>query len=168
MANDPERLSGNKRIALRGCLIALAMILSYIESFIPFFSSVPGIKLGLANIVTLYALEVLGLKDTLIISLLRILLSAVLFGNPAMMIYSLSGALLSILVMKLLSGSGKFGLMGISVAGAVSHNAAQCVVAAVLLQNMSVIRYMPILILSGIIAGLVTGTVSGAILRKVL
>lgn len=167
MENKAAALNRNKKIAIRGVLIALAMILSYIESFIPVSSAIPGIKLGLANIVTIYALERLGAKDALVISLLRIFLSSFLFGNPAMMVYSLSGALLSILVMSLLSRIVKFGIIGISVAGAVSHNIAQCAAAALLLQNTNVMQYVPVLVLSGIAAGIITGIISAAVLKEV-
>ncbi len=165
---ESNMLEKNKRIALRGILVALALILSYIESFIPVSSAVPGLKLGLANIVTIYALKRLGLKDTLIISILRILLSTILFGNLAMMVYSISGALFSILIMSLVSRFDRVGTLGISVAGAVSHNIAQCVVASILLQNSSVFRYLPVLLISGVIAGIITGLVSGVVLDKVL
>ena len=167
MENKAAALNRNKKIAIRGVLIALAMILSYIESFIPVSSAIPGIKLGLANIVTIYALERLGAKDALVISLLRIFLSSFLFGNPAMMVYSLSGALLSILVMSLLSRIVKFGIIGISVAGAVSHTIAQCAAAALLLQNTNVMQYVPVLVLSGIAAGIITGIISAAVLKEV-
>lgn len=167
MENKAAALNRNKKIAIRGVLIALAMILSYIESFIPVSSAIPGIKLGLANIVTIYALDRLGVKDALVISLLRIFLSSFLFGNPAMMVYSLSGALLSILVMSLLSRITKFGLIGISVAGAVSHNIAQCAAATLLLQNTNVMQYVPVLVLSGIAAGIITGIISAAVLKEV-
>lgn len=165
---ESNMLEKNKRIALRGILVALALILSYIESFFPVSSAVPGIKLGLANIVTIYALKRLGLKDTLIISLLRILLSTILFGNLAMMVYSISGALFSILIMSLVSRFDRVGTLGISVAGAVAHNIAQCDVASILLQNSSVFRYLPVLLISGVIAGIITGLVSGVVLDKVL
>lgn len=167
MKTENEMLSRNKRIALRGILIALAMILSYIESFIPFSSAVPGIKIGLANIVTIYALNRLGVKDTIIISLLRIFLSSLLFGNMAMMVYSISGALFSILIMTLAARIPQLGIMGISVAGAVSHNIAQCAAASVLLRNASVMHYLPVLLISGVAAGAVTGVVSAAVLKKI-
>lgn len=166
MNTEPGILSRNKRIARRGILTALALILSYIESFIPVSAAVPGVKIGLANIVTVYALERLGIKDTIVISLLRILLSTILFGNPAVMIYSLSGALLSIAVMSLLSRIPGFGIMGISVSGAVFHNIGQCAAAALLLSNLSIFNYLPVLLISGTAAGIVTGLIANLVLRS--
>lgn len=166
MKNEPSVLNRNKRIALRGILIALAMILSYIESFIPISSAVPGVKIGLANIVTIYAIERMGVRDTLIISLLRILLSTILFGNPAVMIYSLAGALLSIFIMSLISQFPHSGIMGISVAGAVFHNIGQCAAAALALRNINVFGYLPILLVAGIAAGIITGLISGLVLKS--
>ena len=105
----------NRDIALTGVFIALAMILSYLESLVPVGFAVPGIKLGLANLVTIVALYKLGLKDTIIISLGRILLSGVLFGNMMVIIYSLAGAGLSILVMVLVKKTKIFSAMGVSI-----------------------------------------------------
>ncbi len=165
MTNDT--MSRGKAAALRGVLIALAMILSYIESFIPIGIAIPGVKLGLANIVTIYALERLGTRDALVISLLRVFLSAMLFGNPAMMVYGLAGAVFSILMMSLVKKLPFFGRIGISVTGAVSHNLAQCAAAALLLRNAKVFHYLPVLLISGIIAGIVIGTISAVILKSV-
>lgn len=165
MTNDA--MSRGRAAALRGVLIALAMILSYIESFIPIGIAIPGVKLGLANIVTIYALERLGTRDALVISLLRVFLSAMLFGNPAMMVYGLAGAVFSILMMSLVKKLPFFGRIGISVTGAVSHNLAQCTAAALLLRNAKVFHYLPVLLISGIIAGIVIGTISAVILKSV-
>ena len=162
MNRKNETLTANKRIALRGILIALALILSYAESFFPLSFIAPGVKIGLANIVTIYALERLSVRDALVISLLRILLAAVLFGNPAVMVYSLSGALLSILVMSIFSQMPQLGTLGISISGAVAHNIGQCIAAAALLQNLKVFVYLPMLLAAGVI----TGTISGLILKS--
>ena len=96
-------MRNNRRIALMGAFIALAMVLSYFESFIPVFIAVPGVKPGLANIVTIIALKELGLKDAFVISIARIILSGILFGNITVILYSLAGAILSILAMSFLS-----------------------------------------------------------------
>lgn len=165
-SEEPARLKRNKRIALRGILIALALILSYIESFIPISSALPGVKIGLANIVTIYALEVLGFREALVISLLRILLTAILFGNPAVMIYSLSGALCSLITMSLIARFPAAGITGISVTGAIMHNAGQCLAAALLLRNANVFSYLPVLLIAGVIAGVITGAASGLVLTN--
>ena len=162
----PAALSKNKRIALRGVLTALAIILSYIESFIPLSAVLPGVKIGLANIVTIYALEYMGFKDAISISLLRIFLSNILFGNPVMMVYSLAGAFLSIGVMSLISKIPHSGAKGISVCGALSHNFAQCAVAALLLHNKYVYVYLPLLMIAGAAVGVFTGSLTDKILKS--
>ena len=122
--NDHPKLNNNHKIALCGVLIALAMILSYLESLVPIHMAVPGVKLGLANLVTIIALQKLDLRATVVISVGRIILSNVLFGNMAVLLYSLVGAACSILIMTALKKCRVFGLVGISVAGAVFHNLA--------------------------------------------
>ena len=159
-------LSKNKHIALRGLLIALAMILSYFESFIPVSGVLPGVKIGLANIVTIFALEYMGIKDAMAISLMRIFLSAILFGNPVMMIYSLAGAFLSISVMSIFSKIPGTGPMSVSICGAIFHNLGQCAAAALLLCNVKVFFYLPILLIAGVAAGIGTGLISNKILKS--
>ena len=126
--NNQSQLNNNHKIALCGVLIALAMILSYLESLVPIHMAVPGVKLGLANLVTIIALQKLDLKSTVVISVGRIILSNVLFGNMAVLLYSLAGAACSILIMTALKKCRVFGLVGISVAGAVFHNLGQILV----------------------------------------
>ncbi|MBQ9935124.1 MAG: Gx transporter family protein [Lachnospiraceae bacterium] len=157
----------NKDIALAGVFIALAMILSYLESLVPIGFAVPGIKLGLANLVTIVALYKLGLKDTIIISVGRILLSGVLFGNMMIIIYSLAGAFLSILVMVLVKKLKIFSATGVSICGAISHNLGQIIVAVITLENMNIMYYMIVLAIAGAVAGTVTGILSGMIIRNI-
>lgn len=166
MPNETPPLKRSKRLALRGVFIALAMNLSYLESLIPFNYAVPGAKIGLANTVTIFALLRLGVLDAIFVSILRVVLTTILFGNTVMMVYSLAGAILSVLVMAFLSKSGRFGIMGISVAGAVSHNLGQCAAAALMMQNRSVFGYLPLLLLYGVISGLLTGGITSAILKR--
>ena len=163
---ESVKFSKSKRLALRGILIALAMVLSYAESLIPIDLVVPGAKLGLANIVTIFAVFFLGLSDALLIGVLRVILTTILFGNAVMMVYSLAGAVTSILLMWFCSGLKKFGIIGISVIGAVSHNAAQCIVAALMIQNKNIIGYLPLLLIFGVISGLLTGTISSEVIRR--
>lgn len=156
----------SKRFALRGILIALAMILSYVESLIPMDFMIPGAKLGLANVVTIFAVLFLGLPDALLIGSLRVILTTILFGNVVMMVYSLAGAVVSVLLMSLCSRFKIFGIMGISVIGAVAHNAAQCIVAAIMIQNRNIIGYLPFLLLFGVISGLLTGVIASGVIRR--
>lgn len=157
----------NKDIALAGVFIALAMILSYLENLVPIGFAVPGIKLGLANLVTIVALYKLGLKDTIIISVGRILLSGVLFGNMMIIIYSLAGAFLSILVMVLVKKLKIFSATGVSICGAISHNLGQIIVAVITLENMNIMYYMIVLAIAGAVAGTVIGILSGMIIRNI-
>ena len=157
----------NKDIALTGVFIALAMILSYLESLIPIGFAVPGIKLGLANLVTIVALYKLGLKDTIIISSGRILLSGVLFGNMMIIIYSLAGAIVSILVMVLVKKTKIFSTTGVSVCGAIGHNLGQIIVAVISLENMNIMYYMLVLAIAGTVAGTIIGILSGMIIKNI-
>lgn len=166
MNNNLLQINKSKRLAVRGVLIALAMILSYVESLIPMDFLIPGAKLGLANIVTVFAVLFLGLKDALIIGVLRVILTTILFGNVVMMVYSLSGAVVSILMMNLCLRMKQFGIVGISIIGAVSHNAAQCAAAAVLIQNKNILGYIPLLLVFGVISGLLTGIVSSEVIKR--
>lgn len=160
-------MTKNKKIAYRGMLTALAMVLSYLESFIPVFAAVPGIKIGLANIVTVFAIVRLGIIDAAVIGLIRIALSALLFGNPVMIIYSLSGLALSIAVMALVSRLPFFGTMGMSILGGVAHNLGQILVAAFIVGNTSILYYLGILLVVGAVSGAVVGIMAGVMLRKV-
>ena len=158
--------NNTKKIAYYGLLIAVAFVLSYIESLLPMFVAVPGVKLGLTNLVVLIALEVFGYKEAFVINMIRILLVGLTFGNGFSLIYSFAGGILSFVVMVLIKKSGKFSLSGISVAGGVSHNIAQILVAAVFLQSSALFYYLPLLLISGTAAGLVIGLISAEILKR--
>lgn len=145
-------------------LIALALIFSYIEILIPFNFGIPGIKLGLANLVVIVALYTVGYSYAFTINCLRILLVAFLFGNFSMAIYSLAGALLSFAVMCLLKWTKRFSIVGVSMAGGVFHNVGQVVVAAMVVENIKLFLYLPVLL----IAGLITGTLIGIISYKLI
>ncbi len=166
--NDKKQImSKNKKIAYRGMLTALAMVLSYLESFIPVFAAVPGIKIGLANIVTIFALYRLGVMDAAVIGLIRIVLSALLFGNPVMIIYSHAGLILSIAAMTLAKCLPFFGMMGVSVVGGVFHNLGQLLAAAFMIRSVSILYYLGILLAVGAVAGAVIGVISGIILKRI-
>ncbi|MGN1002718.1 MAG: Gx transporter family protein [Oscillospiraceae bacterium] len=156
-----------RKVALYGVLIALALVLSYLESLVPLSFAVPGIKMGLPNIVIVYALYALGFKDAALISLLRVLLVSILFGNVMSLAYSLAGAVLSLLVMLLLVKSGKFGTTGVSVAGAVAHNAGQILMAMLLLETAQISFYLPVLCVSGTVAGICVGLLSAVLLKRI-
>lgn len=149
-----------------GLLTALALVLSFVEAQIPAFFVLPGMKLGLTNIVVLIALYRMRPADALVINLLRIIIVAFTFGNTFSMLYSLAGGILSWLVMTLLKKSGRFGMTGVSVAGGIAHNIGQIIVAAVLVTIGSIFYYLPFLLLSGIGAGAAIGLVSALVAKR--
>lgn len=156
----------SRQIAEYGLLIALAMVLSYVESIVPFSFAVPGVKLGLANIVVLFALYRLGILQAFIISFLRVMLVTFMFGNAFAMVYSLSGAALSLCVMLVLYKSGRFSPIGVGVAGGVAHNIGQILCAIVLLETKRLVYYLPVLLVSGTIAGIVIGFAAGILIER--
>ncbi|WFR57789.1 Gx transporter family protein [Anaerocolumna sp. AGMB13025] len=160
------RNSRSKRIALYGMFVALAFVFSYIEVLIPFSAvGVPGFKLGLANIVVLTALYAMGAKEAFVISCIRIVLVGFTFGNMFSILYSLAGGLLSWGVMCLCKKIKSLSIAGVSIAGGISHNIGQIVVAAIVLQTKSIGYYLPVLLISGTVTGLLIGLLGGWILK---
>ncbi|MCD8086072.1 MAG: Gx transporter family protein [Clostridiales bacterium] len=157
---------GARRVARYGLLVALAMVLSYVETLIPAFFAVPGMKLGLTNLVVMIALYRMGSRDAIILNLLRIVLVSMTFGNAFSLLYSLAGGLLSGAVMLLLKRTGRFGMMAVSVAGGIAHNVGQILMAMVLLETRQVGYYLLVLWWSGLAAGLVIGLVSYEITKR--
>lgn len=147
----------NHKIAYLGIFSALAIIFGYVETLIPVFAGVPGIKLGLANLAVLFILARYTWKEAAFVSVIRIIVIGFLFGNMFSIIYSLAGAALSLTVMTLLKNKSDFSLMGISVAGGISHNVGQLIIAMLLLETGSLIYYGPALLISGVITGLLIG-----------
>ena len=154
------------KVAQYGLLTALALVLSYLESLVPPLW-VPGVKLGLPNLAVVFALYRLGFKDACAISLVRVVLVSLLFGNGAALAYSIAGAALSLALMGLLKRTGKFSSVGVSVAGGVAHNAGQILVAMALLETSRLAWYLPVLWISGMIAGVLVGIVSGVLVKRV-
>lgn len=146
-----------KRITTAGLMTALAMILSYLESLIPFNFGIPGVKLGLANLVVVTALYLFGARQAFAISLVRIVLVSVTFGSLAALLYSLAGGLLSFFVMLLISRFKGFSIIGTSVSGGVAHNAGQLLVAILVIENLNMALYFPVLIIAGTLTGLLIG-----------
>lgn len=153
-----------KKITINSLLISLALVLSYMERFIPLnlIVPVPGVKLGLANIVTMFALFYLGISSAVTITILRCLLSSFLFGGMSSLLYSLSGAFLALIIMTILKyGYDKiFSLIGISIAGAAFHNLGQILMASLMMRNAAIFSYLPLLLLTGLVTGLFTALVS--------
>ena len=152
------------RLALAGMLTAVMFIIGYVESMLPAFFAVPGIKPGFANIPVMIAIYLIDWKMAAAMSATRILLSGFTFTGMFACIYSFVGALLSITVMVLLKKIRKFSVTGISMAGGVAHNLGQVIVASVVV-GKAVWYYFPVLVISGLVAGTVTGIVAGCILK---
>ena len=153
------------RIALYGLCIALAFILSYLESLIP-IQMMPGMKVGLTNLVVLIALYYLNAKAAFVINLVRILLVAFTFGNLQSLCYSAAGGILAYLVMVGLKSTKRFAIVTVSVAGSIFHNVGQILVAMVMVETTSVAWYLAVLTISGIVAGVVVGILGGIVLTK--
>lgn len=146
-----------RKTAYLGVFLAIALICSYIETLIPFHFGIPGIKLGLTNIVVILMLYCVGTKESFLISVLRILLVGILFGNLISILYSLSGGMLSFLVMYLLKKTNRLSCISVSVAGGISHNLGQILVAAVIVSNFNILFYIPVLLVAGLATGLLIG-----------
>ena len=157
-----------KKIATMGLLVALAMVLSWVEQLVPLSVAVPGVKLGLANLIIVIALYKMRLSEVFLLSIVRILLSGFLFGNYFSILYSLAGGLLSLAVMALLKKAGDFSVMGISMAGGVSHNVGQLVVAMLVVETVSVSYYLPVLLVAGLVTGFLIGVAAGEMLKRLV
>ena len=149
-----------------GLTIALAMIMSYIEALVPLSFAVPGIKMGLANIVIIFVLYKIGTKDANLVSLIRVILVSLLFSNVMAMAYSIAGAVLSLSVMWLLKKTDKFSFVGVSIAGGIMHNVGQIIMAVILLGTEQIALYLPVLIITGTVTGVVIGIVSGLVINR--
>ncbi|MBQ9662175.1 MAG: Gx transporter family protein [Oscillospiraceae bacterium] len=156
-----------KKLTVMALTTALAMILSFVESQIPAFVAVPGVKMGLANIAVVFALYKLGWKEAAAISLVRVVLVSMLFGSIASLFYSLAGAVLSLIGMSLLKRSGKFTEIVVSVAGGILHNIGQIAMASIILETDALRYYLPFLLISGTVAGVVIGVVSAVMVKRI-
>ena len=146
-----------KKMTFLALSVSLAMILSFVESLIPPLVAVPGVKIGLANIVTVFLLYTLGWRAAGCVSLIRVLLSALLFGNVQSLIFALSGAVLSFIVMVVVKKLLPFGKVGVSVLGAVAHNAGQVAAAVIVMETAALAYYFIPLVISGTVAGVFVG-----------
>lgn len=156
-----------KNVARFALLTALAMVLSWLESMIPLPVLLPGMKVGLANLVVVFALYRLSFREAAVISLARVLLASAAFGNAYSLAYSLAGAALSLPVMAGLKRLDRFSVLGVSIAGGVCHNMGQLLVAVAVLGTARLGWYLPVLIASGTAAGVAIGAVGGVVVRRV-
>lgn len=155
-----------KKVAMLGLCIALAMIMSYIEVLVPLSFAVPGIKMGLANIVIIFVLYKLGTKEAILVSLIRVILVSLLFSNAMAMAYSIAGAVLSLGIMWLLKKTDKFSVIGVSISGGIMHNVGQIIMAVILLGTKQIALYLPVLLITGTATGIVIGIVSGLVIKR--
>ena len=149
-----------------GLTVALAMIMSYIEALVPLSFAVPGIKMGLANIVIIFVLYKIGTKEAILVSIIRVILVSLLFSNVMAMAYSIAGAVLSLGIMWILKKTDKFSVIGVSIAGGIMHNVGQIIMAVILLGTEQIALYLPVLIITGTVTGVVIGIVSGLVINR--
>lgn len=155
----------SKKVARMGVFIALAMIFSYIEVLIPFNFGIPGVKLGIANIVTVTSLYIFSTGEAFGISMIRIVLMGILFGNGMSLLYSLAGGLLSFLAMWIGKKINWFSVMGVSVAGGVFHNVGQILAVMLVMKNSVFVAYLPVLFVAGIVTGYLIGLLANKIIE---
>lgn len=154
-------------VALYGMFISVAAVMSYVESLVPIRLPAPGMKIGLANIVIIWVLYSMGIKPAAIINVLRVLLVGFLFGNLYSILFSFVGAAASLGVMYALKKVKHFSVVGVSIAGGVTHNLAQTAVAMIVLENARIAYYLPALIIGGVAAGIAIGILGGLLYKKI-
>lgn len=155
------------RAAYFGVFTALALIFSYVETLIPINFGIPGVKLGLANLVIVMVLYKTDFKEALLLSVARVILAGFIFGNLFSILYSLAGGVLSLIVMNALRCRKSFSVIGVSIAGGVSHNIGQLIVAMLVVKTYQVGYYLPVLLIAGTLTGAVIGIVCREVLKRV-
>ena len=156
------------KVAYFGVFTALALIFSYVETLIPIHLGIPGVKLGLANLIIVITLYKMGTKEAYVLSVVRVVLAGFIFGNMFSILYSMSGGLLSLSVMTLLKKTDKFSVMGVSMAGGVFHNIGQILMAAIVLDSLSITYYLPVLLISGVLTGFLIGFIANEMLKRLI
>lgn len=155
-----------KNVALFGMMVALAFTFSYLESLIPFNFGIPGVKLGLANLVVVIALYITKPGEAFAIAIIRIFLAGLTFGNFYSIAYSLCGGMLSFAVM-LLAKKTKLSVIGVSILGGICHNIGQITVACVIMETIRIVYYFPVLLVAGLVTGLLLGVVSKLVINRI-
>ena len=155
------------RVAYTGMLVALAFVLSYVEALIPINLGIPGVKMGLANLVVMVALYTLGAGQAFVLSMVRIVLVGFTFGSLASMMYSLAGGLLSFVVLVIVKRLDLFSQKGVSILGGVFHNIGQILMAMVVVENGKLIYYLPVLLISGTVAGIAIGVAASMVTNRI-
>lgn len=156
-----------KKVAICGLFVALAMIFSYVESLLPIPFPFPGMRLGFANIAVISILYTYGERDAFSVNLIRIILMAMIFGNLHSFLFSISGGLSSLVVMTILRKIPKFSIIGVSLAGGVTHNIVQIILAIFILGSVSIGYLLPIFMILGIVTGIICGIVAKIFIRHI-
>lgn len=152
-----------KKTAYLGMLTALAILVGYVETLIPVNFGVPGMKIGLSNIVILITIYLYSWREAIVISAARVVVLGFLFGNLFSIQYGMAGAVSSMLIMSVLIRTGKFGSVGISAAGGAAHNVGQILVACIYMPSIPFFWYLPMLLIAGTLTGIVNGFVVYAV-----
>lgn len=155
----------SRKISMIAVFTAFAVIVSYVESFIPIIP-IPGVKLGFANIAIVLAIYLIGIKEALIIDILRILIVGFLFGSVMSIAFALTGGILSFAVMALLAKWNKISIVTVSICGGITHNIGQIIVAALAVQTFAVVTYVPVLLIAGLVCGAIIGMISAIIYSR--
>ena len=156
-----------RKIALLGIFSSIGIITGYIESLLVLPVSIPGVKIGISNCITIILLYLLGPWEALFVLMIRVVLSGALFGSLFSILYSLSGALVSYIIMRILYKCDKLSVYGVSAIGGVFHNIGQLLMAVILVSSIDILYYLPILILAGLIAGVIVGLVSAFVMKRI-
>lgn len=162
-----RKQSPARRAALYGVMIALAMVLSYVEVLIPLPVGIPGVKPGLANLVVFFALYSMSAQEAFLISIVRIILVSMTFGNGSAFLYSMAGGILSFFVMWICKKKEILLPTGVSIAGGIAHNVGQLLMASIILENGAVFTYLPVLLAAGCITGGIIGFLGGKISKRI-
>ena len=156
-----------KKIPYLGLFLALALVCSYIETLIPFSFGIPGIKLGLTNIIVVLMIYCVGAKEAFAVSIFRIILVGFMFGNAFSIIYSLAGGMLSFFAMYLLIRFKVLKCVSVSVIGGICHNIGQIIIATIVVENINIMWYLPVLLVAGVITGFIIGLISQEIILRI-
>lgn len=160
-------MKSTKKLTTLAVTVAVAMILSFVESRLPTFVPIPGVKVGLANIAVIFALYKMGWREAIAVSVIRVLLVALLFGSVVSLAYSIAGAAISLSLMILLRKIGIFTEVAVSVVGGITHNIGQILIAFLLLETKVVFYYLPFLMVSGVIAGIAVGVAAALLIKRI-
>ena len=161
-----RKRSSAQAVASVALMASLALVFSYVEAIIPYNPGIPGIKLGIANIVTVIALYKFGWKDAAAVSVIRIVIAGLLFNGLFGMLYALAGAFVSFVGMLLLKKTNIFSIVGVSMAGGVLHNLGQLLVASALIEDLRIFYYFPVLMFSGLASGIAIGFAAAILIDR--